>query len=102
MAERGRGVVAGGDAGRAGLAAVGTWHQQLLLFSLPGLQPLLTEDLGEVTHPFLPMPHAHSPPPALPFISLQLTCFPHKNQVVARHERHHWWVYINVQSRQVL
>ena len=46
-------MVAGEDSGRAGLAAVGTWHQQLLLFSLPGLQPLLSQDLGEVTRPDL-------------------------------------------------
>ena len=62
VAERGLGVVVGQDSGRAGLAAVGTWHQQLLLFSLPGLQPLLSEDLGEVSHCSSPLcccsPHA--------------------------------------------
>ncbi|KAL3145326.1 hypothetical protein ABBQ38_001586 [Trebouxia sp. C0009 RCD-2024] len=38
----------GEDSGRAALAAVGTWQQQLLLFDLPALQPLLSQDLGEV------------------------------------------------------
>lgn len=42
-------MFAGEDSGRAGLAAVGTWHQQLLLFSLPALQPLLSQELGEVS-----------------------------------------------------
>ena len=57
-------VVAGEERGRAGLAAVGTWDQQLLLFSLPGLQPLLSEDLGEVSHPSPspPAPCASGPP----------------------------------------
>ena len=41
-------VFTGEDSGRASLAAVGTWHQQLLLFSLPALQPLLSQELGEV------------------------------------------------------
>lgn len=44
-------VLAGEDSGRAALAAVGTWQQQLLLFDLPALQPLLSQDLGEVTSP---------------------------------------------------
>ena len=39
---------AGGSSERAELAAVGTWQQELLLFRLPALQPLLSEDLGEV------------------------------------------------------
>lgn len=38
----------GGSSERAELAAVGTWQQELLLFRLPSLQPLLSEDLGEV------------------------------------------------------
>jgi hypothetical protein len=38
----------GDDEGRAGLAAIGTWQQELLLFSLPQLQPLQIEELGEV------------------------------------------------------
>lgn len=42
------GMAAGGDEGRASLAAVGTWHQQLLLFGLPNFQSLQSDDLGEV------------------------------------------------------
>lgn len=38
----------GEDEERAGLAAIGTWQQDLLLFSLPHLQPLQSEELGEV------------------------------------------------------
>ncbi len=38
----------GEDEERAGLAAIGTWQQELLLFSLPHLQPLQSEELGEV------------------------------------------------------
>ena len=45
---------AGEDSGRAALAAVGTWQQDLLLCSLPALQPLLSEQLGEVS---LPLTH---------------------------------------------
>ena len=68
-------MVAGEDSGRASLAAVGTWHQQLLLFSLPALQPLLSEDLGEVSHHIPPLP----PPGRLvmmppSFIPLPPTC----------------------------
>ena len=44
----GRKCVAGGSSERAELAAVGTWQQELLLFRLPSLQPLLSENLGEV------------------------------------------------------
>ncbi|DBA79836.1 TPA: hypothetical protein ACH3X2_007673 [Trebouxia sp. C0005] len=38
----------GEDEERAGLAAIGTWQQELLLFSLPHLHPLQSEELGEV------------------------------------------------------
>ena len=52
---------AGDDKQRAGLAAVGTWHQELLLFSLPHLQPLQSEDLGEVgTSPPLLLTACHA------------------------------------------
>lgn len=49
----------GDDKGRAGLAAVGTWQQDLLIFSLPDLQPLQSEELGEVLP--LPLPCSQDP-----------------------------------------
>lgn len=49
----------GDDKGRAGLAAVGTWQQDLLIFSLPDLQPLQSEELGEVLP--LPLPCLQGP-----------------------------------------
>lgn len=78
MADLGQVVVSGENSERASLLAVGTWHQQLLLFSLPALQPLLSQDLGEVSP---------SPPPPAPLGMLPShACRFLLSQVLARHK----------------